>query len=122
MGLYYLPFWTEIWFKDYRVQALPRNVRLIFYDLLFIMWDRDMTLENDDNAISYYMRITPEEWVDAKRILLKAALIQSVQADRRLDCTRLKMEYDRISDLGSQRSKNAKKAAQARWEASNKIK
>ena len=65
MGLYYLPLWTEIWWKDYKVQALPRNTRLIFYDFLFLLWDRDMVMQNDDEAISYYLRITPPEWLDA---------------------------------------------------------
>ena len=86
MGLYYLPFWTEIWWKDFTVQALPRNTRLIFYDLLFLLWDRDMQLDNDDKAISYYLRILEPEWIDAKRTLLKANLIQAVMSNRKISC------------------------------------
>ena len=115
MGLYYLPFWTEIWWKDYKVQALPRNTRLIFYDVLFLLWDRDMQLANDDNAISYYLRITPGEWIDAKRTLLKAGLIQTVQADRRIDCARLSAEYEQVISKGAKRSELAQNAANTRW-------
>ncbi len=118
MGLYYLPFWLEVWWKDYKVQSLPRGVRLIFYDFLFLLWDRDMRLHNDDNAISYYLRITPEEWIDAKRILLKADLIQSVQAGKRLDCWRLAMEYERITEKHKKQSENAKTG----WEKRKKNK
>lgn len=122
MGLYYMPFWLEIWWKDYRVQALPRTTRLIFYDFLFLLWDRDMQLDNNDNAISHYLRITPEEWLDAKRILLKHDLIQAIQANRKLTCHRLGIEYDRVMYEGTKRSEKAKKAARARWEKQNQIK
>jgi hypothetical protein len=53
MSLDYMPFWIEPWFNDYKVQALPRHVRLIFYDLLFTLWRKEMQLENDDSAVSY---------------------------------------------------------------------
>jgi len=114
MGLHYLPFWLEIWWKDYKVQALPRNTRLIFYDVLFLLWDRDMHLENDDTAISFYLRITPEEWIDSKRILLKHGLIQSVQADRRLTCDRLNGEHDRITCESQKRTVRARKGGLAK--------
>ena len=61
MGLYYLPFWTEIWWKDYKVQALPRNTRLIFYDVLFLLWDRDMQLANPRrHRLARIPRTTPQ--------------------------------------------------------------
>ena len=122
MGLYYLPFWTEIWWKDYKVQSLPRNTRLIFYDFLFLLWDRDLNLANDNHAISYYLRITPEEWVDAKATLLRCDLIQTIQAERKITCHRLGMEYDRVMDGGEKRTEKAKLAAKTRWEKRNEIK
>lgn len=109
MGLYYLPFWLEVWYKDYKVQALPRNTRLILYDLLFIMWDKDMFLDNDDAAISYYMRITQEEWIDAKRILLKHGFIKTISAGKRLISDRLAAEYDRVLENKELQSNRAKK-------------
>lgn len=109
MGLHYFPFWIEPWWKDYKVQSLPRNVRLIFYDILALLWDRDMRLENDDHAVSHYLRITPEEWVDAKRILVRADLIQLVQANKRIECYRLGMEYERIMEAKYNRTERARK-------------
>lgn len=116
MGLHYFPFWLEIWWKDYKVQSLPRNVRLIFYDILCLLWDRDMRLPNDDNSISYYLRVTPEEWLDAKRILLKHDLIQLVQANKRIDCHRLGMSYEDIIDGSARNAGKARFAAKKRWE------
>lgn len=111
MGLYYMPFWLQAWWKDYKVQSLPRNTRLIFYDFLFLLWDRDMVLDNEDNAISYYLRITPEEWVDAKRTLLKAGLIQSISGNKRLDCRLLNTGYENVMENSNkQRTK-----AEQRW-------
>lgn len=111
MGLYYLPFWTEIWWKDYKVQSLPRDTRLTFYDFLFLLWDRDMRLANDDAAISYYLRISEDEWRESKRLLIKADLIQAVTGNKYLTCHRLGMEYDRIIDAGEKQRQRANK----RW-------
>ena len=114
MGLHYLPFWLEVWWKDYKVQALPRNTRLIFYDVLFLLWDRDLHLTNDDTAISYYLRISPEEWIDAKRILLKHDFIQAVQAGKRITCDRLQMEHERITDGSQKRAEKARSGGLAK--------
>jgi uncharacterized protein YdaU (DUF1376 family) len=118
MGLYYLPFWLEVWYKDYKVQALPRNTRLILYDLLFILWDKDMYLANDDQAISYYMRISQTEWIDAKLILLKHGFIKTIQAGKRITCDRLAMEYERVMENKHINENRAKKGWETRKKSS----
>lgn len=112
MALDYMPFWFAPWWKDYKVQALPRHVRLIFYDLLFTLWEKELWLNNQDDEVAYYLRITQEEWVDAKRILLKHKLIKLVQADKRISCDRLALCYEEIESSREQR----KTAAKKRWQ------
>lgn len=112
MALDYMPFWFAPWWKDYKVQALPRHVRLIFYDLLFTLWEKELRLNNQDDEVAYYLRITQEEWIDAKRILLKHNLIKLIQADRMISCDRLALCYEEIESTREQR----RKAVQKRWQ------
>jgi uncharacterized protein YdaU (DUF1376 family) len=113
--LHYMPFWVEPWFRDYQVQALPRHVRLIFYDLLFTLWTKEMVLQNDDKALSYYLRISQEEWIDAKRILLQHDFIQLVQGAKFITNHRLGLSHEHVSDTAGKNATRAQNAAQKRW-------
>jgi hypothetical protein len=115
MSLDYMPFWIEPWFNDYKVQALPRHVRLIFYDLLFTLLRKEMQLENDDSAVSYYLRVSPEEWLDAKRILVKHDFIQLIRGNKYITNHTLGLSHEHVSDTKASYQIKAQKAAKTRW-------